>query len=200
MTPVLVGIAGGSASGKTTVARELARSLGALEIAHDRYYRTLPAEYHGHRMLGYNFDHPDALDTARLVADLDRLRAGRDAVLVDYDFHTCARKPESAWTRVRPTPVVVVEGILVFADPVLRDAFDLRVYVDAPADLRLARRLLRDTSERGDTAEKVVRQYLATVRPMHEAFVEPSRAHAHVVLDGTLAVEDLIQAVRAHLP
>lgn len=200
MTPLLVGIAGGSASGKTTVARELARSLGALEIAHDRYYRTLPAEFHGHRMLGYNFDHPDALETSRLVEDLARLRAGESTVLVDYDFHTCARKPEPEWSEVHPTPVVVVEGILVLADPALRDAFDLKIYVDAPADLRLARRLLRDTVERGDSPEKVVRQYLATVRPMHEAFVEPSRTHADVVLDGTLAVEDLIQAVRAHLP
>jgi uridine kinase len=195
----IVGIAGGSASGKTTVARDLARALGAVQIAHDRYYRPLPQAFRGGRMLEYNFDHPDALETERLIEDLQSLRAGRTVTLVDYDFITCDRMPEAAWLTVAPTPVVVVEGILALADPGLRALFDLAVFVDCPADVRLARRILRDIAERGDTPQKVVHQYLATVRPMHEAWVEPSRVHAHLVLDGTAPVDRAVDEVRRKL-
>jgi uridine kinase len=185
--PLVVGIAGGTASGKTTVARGVADRLGALLLTHDRYYRSADAHT--------NFDHPDALDTARMVADLDTLREGRPASLPDYDFATHRRR--AAEDVVAPTPVIVVEGILVLADASLRARFDLAVFVDAPADVRLVRRVQRDVAERGRTVESVLAQYLATVRPMHEAFVAPSLAHAHLVLDGTAEVEGLVGAVCA---
>lgn len=192
----IVGIAGGTASGKTSVARELAVELGAVQIAHDRYYRTLPDAFRD-RLLDYNFDHPDALDTPRLVDDLVALRAGRSVRLVDYDFVTCARLPEALWTPVDPPQTVVVEGIMTLHEPALRALFDLTVFVDTPADIRLARRLLRDIQERGHTPEQVVEQYLATVRPMHEDWVEPSRAHAQLVLDGTRPVDASVRAICA---
>lgn len=178
MRPFVVGIAGGTASGKTTIAGAACAALDALRLTHDRYYRNADAHT--------NFDHPDALDTARMVADLDRLRAGLDADLPDYDFSTHSRRPEEE--RVQPRAVLVVEGILVLAEPELRARMDLAVFVDAPSDLRLIRRARRDVAERGRTVESVFAQYLATVRPMHERFVEPSKAHAHLVLDGAGAL------------
>ena len=187
--PFVVGIAGGTASGKTTVARRVADRLGALLLTHDRYYRSADAHT--------NFDHPNSLDTARMVADLDRLRAGTPASLPDYDFSTHLRRVEE--DLVAPTPVIVVEGILVLSDPALRARFDLAAFVDAPADVRLLRRVQRDVAERGRTVESVFAQYLATVRPMHEAFVAPSVAHAHLVLDGTTEVEGLVEAVCARV-
>ena len=194
----VVGIAGGTASGKSTLTRALVTALGerALYIAHDRYYRSLPEAFRDHP-LDYNFDHPDALETSRLVADLDALAAGRPTRLVDYDFGVCARAPESRWTTVEAREIVIVEGILVLAEPELRSRFDLCVFVHTEADLRLARRLKRDIVERGDTPDGVIAQYLATVRPMHEAFVEPSRQHAHLLLDGTAPVDDGVAALIA---
>jgi uridine kinase len=200
---LLVGIAGGTASGKSTIARQLADALGprGLLIAHDRYYRTLPDAFRG-RELDYNFDHPDALDNPRLVDDLSSLAAGRPVRVPDYDFTCCTRHDPSTWETLDPAgiEVVVVEGILVLAVQALRERFDRRFFVDTPADIRLARRLTRDIAERGDTVQGVIDQYLATVRPMHEAFVEPSRAHAEVVLDGTVdpahSVDRLLTALR----
>lgn len=177
MTPFVFGIAGGTASGKTTVALELAERTGALLISHDRYYRDLVDAS------AANFDHPDALDTALLVRHLEELRAGRTVALPTYDYATHRRA--TVVDEVHPRSVIVVEGILVLADPGLRGCFDLRVYVDAPDDVRLARRLRRDVRERGRSVEGVLDQYLATVRPMHLAHVEPSRVHADLVLDGT---------------
>lgn len=187
--PFVVGIAGGTASGKTTVARRVADRLGALLLTHDRYYRSADAHT--------NFDHPDSLDTVRMVTDLDTLRAGQAASLPDYDFSTHRRR--AAEDFVAPTPVIVVEGILVLSDAGLRSRFDLAVFVDAPADVRLIRRVQRDVAERGRTVDSVFAQYLSTVRPMHEAFVAPSVAHAHLVLDGTAEVEGLVEAVCARV-
>ncbi len=186
-TPFIVGIAGGTASGKTTVARRVADRLGALLLTHDRYYKSADAST--------NFDHPDSLDTARMVVDLDTLRAGNAASIPDYDFATHRRRAEE--DVLAPTPVIVVEGILVLSDPALRARFDLAAFVDAPADVRLIRRVQRDVAERGRTVESVFAQYLATVRPMHEAFVAPSVTHADLVLDGTAEVEGLVEAVCA---
>ncbi len=193
MRPFVVGIAGGTASGKTTIAGAAAEALGALRLTHDRYYRNADAHT--------NFDHPDALDTAGMVADLDLLRAGLHAELPDYDFSVHARRPERE--RVAPSAVLVVEGILVLADADLRARMDLMVFVDAPADVRLIRRVRRDIAERGRTVESVFAQYLATVRPMHEQFVEPSKEHAHLVLDGAGALSAetarLVAIVRARI-
>lgn len=178
--PLVIGVAGGTASGKTTIVAQACERLGALRVTHDRYYRNGDAST--------NFDHPDALETSLLVGHLDALRAGMAVDLPDYDFATHRRR--SQLERVEPTRIIVVEGILVLADAELRARFDLAVFVDAPADIRLIRRLLRDTRERGRTPEDVVRQYLETVRPMHERFVQPSLRHASLVLDGTLASDD----------
>lgn len=189
MTPFVFGIAGGTASGKTTVARELAERTGALLVSHDRYYRDLL------RPELANFDHPEALETSLLVEHLGELRGGRAVALPTYDYATHRRTPTTE--RVSPRPVIVVEGILVLADAALRACFDLKVYVDAPDDVRLARRLRRDVRERGRTLEGVLDQYLATVRPMHLAHVEPSRAHADLVLDGTHRSTTLVDHLAA---
>lgn len=179
---VVVGIGGGTASGKTSVARVAAERLGprCLLVAHDRYYHpkaTMPVPG--------NFDHPDALDTGMLLRDLGRLRDGQPVDLPAYDFASHDRMPQSRWDHAPARPIVVVEGILVLAIPELRDTFDLRVFVDAPDDLRLVRRIRRDTTERGRSVHDVLDQYERTVRPMHERWVAPSRAHADLVLDGT---------------
>lgn len=200
----IIGIAGGTASGKSTLARRVVRALGprTLLIAHDSYYRTLPESFRG-REVDYNFDHPDALDTDLLVEHLDALKAGETVQIPDYDFGICRRAPEERWTPLVPDGIerVIVEGILVLAVPELRARFHRAFFVHTPADVRLARRLRRDIVERGDTVEGVLDQYLATVRPMHEAFVERSREHAERVLDGTgdleRTVADLLGVLRS---
>lgn len=192
MRPFIVGIAGGTASGKTTLATRLAVELGATLISHDRYYRDAP-EPHRH-----NFDHPEALETELLVQHLDALHAGEAVDLPVYDFALHQRRSEV--DRVDPQPFMIVEGILVLADARLCDRFDLRVYVQAPDDLRFIRRLERDVAERGRTVGSVIHQYLATVRPMHEAHVAPSLERAQVVLDGTSPVEGEVERLMAWLP
>lgn len=180
--PFVVGIAGGSGSGKSTVVAALVDGLApepVVHLPHDRYYRDLsglPREARARE----NFDHPDALETSLLVRHLDELRAGRPVVPPSYDFTRHARRTGS--DVVGPARLIVVEGVLVLAEPDLRERMDLRVFVDADADLRLARRLARDRAERGRSTASILEQYEATVRPMHLAFVEPSRHHAHLIL------------------
>ncbi len=188
--PLVVGIAGGTASGKTTLARLAAARTGAALVTHDRYYFDADAST--------NFDHPDALDTARLVTHLDQLRAGEAVHLPVYDFATHRR--EAVTERLEPHRLVIVEGILVLAEPALRARFDLAVFVHAAADVRLIRRVRRDIAERGRDLESVLTQYLATVRPMHETFVEPSARHAELVLDGEGALERELERLLARLP
>ncbi len=189
----IVGLAGGTASGKSTVARGVARALGerCLVLAHDWYYRTLPPE-HAANPVGYNFDHPRALDTHLLVADLDRLRRGEPARVPDYDFARHARRSEEHWRSLAPRPVVLVEGILVLEDADVRARLDLSVFVHAPEVTRLARRIARDRAQRGRTEAEVREQYARTVGPMHERYVEPSREHADLVLDGTRDPDQLV--------
>ncbi len=178
--PYILAIAGGTASGKTTFAEVLVARTGALLISHDRYYRDCPnAE-------GVNFDHPDALETSLLVEHLDALRRNEPVRLPDYDFVTHRR---IAGKEVQPRPIVVVEGILVLADPALVSRCDLTVFMHCPDDVRLLRRLLRDCAERGRTLRSVAEQYLTTVRPMHERFVAPCEAAADMVLDGLIPPE-----------
>lgn len=189
MTPFVVGVAGGTASGKTSVAEGLATRIGALLVSHDRYYRDAPDAS------VTNFDHPDSLETRFLVEQLDGLRRGETVALPRYDFTVHRRAPHVDVVEARP--LVVVEGILVLADAALRGRFDLRVFVDAPDDIRFIRRLRRDMAERGRTVDGVIAQYLATVRPMHEAFVVPSKVHADVVLDGTTPIDVLVDGLVA---
>ncbi len=190
MTPFVVVIAGGTASGKTSIVDALEQQLpGCLRISHDRYYRDVPDP------LTHDYDHPDALDTARLVADLAELRAGRAATLPVYDFKTHRR--QDAEDTVQPAGLILVEGILVLHEPRLRALADLTVFVHADADLRLSRRIQRDMAKRDRTPADILRQYLDTVRPGHLRFVEPTRHHADVVLDGESEVLFSVAGLRA---
>jgi len=196
MTSRIIAIAGGSASGKSTLSSALVGQLGdeAALILHDRYYRDPPAEADRAR---WNFDHPDSLETELLVSHLDQLRAGEAVGLPRYDFTTHGRAP--GVDTVAPAPLIVVEGILVLADPALRARFDGTVFVDTPSDVRLARRLRRDVAERGRDPLGILDRYLAMVRPMHEAYVEPSKRHADLIVDGTDELASLVRGVRAFL-
>jgi uridine kinase len=203
MQPVLVGVAGGSASGKTTLVRAVMRHVGprtATAIDHDRYYRDHPALTLAERAR-LNYDHPEALETDLLIAHLLALRAGHGVEAPVYDFRTHARRPATA--RLEPRPLILIEGILVLAVPELRQFFDLKVFVDADDEVRLRRRLARDTRDRGRSVEAVVAQYGDSVRPMHVAFVEPSRKHADVIVSGTIrrdpAVAALLDRIRERL-
>lgn len=182
MRPLVIGVAGGSGSGKSTVVREIVRGVApeAVSLVHqDAYYRDyghLPAE----ERATINFDHPDALENDLLVRHLDELIAGRGVDMPVYDFHTHTRADRTV--RIEPTGVVIVDGILVLADKALRERMDVRIFVDTDADVRLIRRIRRDVEERGRTVESVLAQYERTVRPMHRDFVEPSRRWADLII------------------
>lgn len=182
MQPFLIGIAGGTGSGKTTVARKIYESLqldSAVFLDHDSYYRDLghlPRE----ERVRVNFDHPDSLDNELLVEHLDRLIRREPIQKPIYDFAAHTRTAESVL--LHPRDVVLVEGILLFAEAALRDRFDLKIFVDTEPDVRFIRRLRRDLEMRGRTLETVVEQYLTTVRPMHWEFVEPSKRYADIIL------------------
>jgi uridine kinase len=179
---MIVGISGGTGSGKTTVANRILESVSASEVVfiqQDSYYRNLqdlPLDY---RKVA-NFDHPDALDNDLLIHHVRKLRAGEAIDLPIYDFKTNSRRHETR--RVDPKPIVIVEGILIFVDPRLLELMDIKVFVDTPDDVRFIRRLRRDIAERGRTVESVIEQYLGTVRPMHMQFVEPSKRYADVII------------------
>ena len=178
----VLGIGGGTGSGKTTVAERLVERLpghAVVVIDHDAYYRDrsrLPAQ---ERSL-LNYDHPDAIETEMLVAHLTALRAGHSVELPQYDFREHVRRRDTR--RVEPASVVIVEGILVLADERLRGQIDLKLFVDTDADIRLLRRLQRDIEQRGRSFAQVREQYAATVRPMHLAFVEPSKRFADLII------------------
>ena len=182
MTTIIIGLAGGTGSGKTTIANVILHRVGAQHIAyvpHDAYYRNFSDLPKAQRDL-INWDHPDSLDTDLMIEHVKALKAGRPVDLPVYDFTRHART--SRTVRVEPQPIILVEGILIFADPRLRELFDVKIFVDTDADIRFIRRLQRDIAERGRTAESVVRQYLDTVRPMHLEFVEPSKRYADVII------------------
>ena len=198
---IILGIAGGSGSGKSTVVEEICRRLHPTPVSvirHDSYYKDLvhlPLEARAET----NFDHPDALETSLLVEHLARLRAGEAVEVPVYDFATHTRAKDLL--RVEATALVIVDGILVLADPRLRDLMDIKVFVQADADIRFIRRLRRDMRERGRSLESVVDQYEGTVRPMHLAFVEGSRAFADIVIpDGDqhqVAIDLLVSRLRS---
>jgi uridine kinase len=195
--PLFVGIAGGTGSGKTTIARTIAESLprgGVATIEYDSYYRDRHDLTEEQRN-ALNFDHPDSLETSLLVDHLKALRAGQPVEVPHYDFKTHRRRVERS--RVEPRPVVIVEGILVFVDPALREALDIKIFVDTDADIRVLRRIRRDMEHRGRTFESVREQYYATVRPMHLEYVEPSKRWADLLIPeggNSLVALDLIVA------
>ena len=182
MTPVLIGIAGGTGSGKTTVATKIVEQLPpgrALLIQHDSYYRDRSHLSAAERER-LNFDEPDALENDRLAADLRRLRAGQAIACPVYDFATHTRRAEVR--QLAPHPVVVIEGILLFAVEAVRELFDLRLFVDTPDDVRLLRRIKRDVTERGRDLASIESQYLGSVRAMHDLHVAPTRRFAHLII------------------
>ncbi|HEX5724229.1 MAG TPA: uridine kinase [Longimicrobiaceae bacterium] len=203
MKPFVIGIAGGTGSGKTTVARRIYESLhldAAVFLEHDAYYREL-----GHLSLEerqrINFDHPDSLDNDLFHRHLQTLIAGGSIEKPVYDFNRHTRAPQTV--RVEPRGVVLVDGILLFVEPRLRALFDLKIFVDTDADVRFIRRLRRDVEQRGRSVESVIEQYLGTVRPMHFEFVEPYRRYADVILprggENTAGIEVIAASVRERL-
>ena len=180
--PLIIGMAGGSGSGKTTIAKAVVAAVGSESVSlitHDAYYRDL-RELSPEERAEVNFDHPDSLETELLVEHLSSLRAGTAIERPTYDFSTHPRAPETV--RIDPEQVVIVEGILVLSDPGLRDLMDLRIYVDTDPDLRVLRRLRRDIVDRGRSVESVIDQYMKTVRPMHMQFVESSKRYADLIV------------------
>jgi uridine kinase len=179
--PFLIGVAGGTCAGKTMVCERLAAMAGDDEVALIRLdsYQVDHSRQSVAERAATNYDHPDAYDWDLLNDHLARLVAGHSVMAPTYDFTVHNRS--SIVRQVQPAPVIVVEGILVLHDPALRERFDLKVYVDADADLRFIRRLKRDVAERGRTPDSIIEQYLTTVRPGHEQFIEPSKRHADVI-------------------
>lgn len=199
MRPVIIGIAGGTGSGKTSIARAIYDRVGKDRIewiSHDSYYRNFegltPEERHN-----INWDHPDSLETELLARHVDVLCKGSAVDVPIYDFAAYARKAETQ--RVEPRRVVIVEGILVLAEPELRKRIDIKLFVDTPADIRLVRRLMRDIGGRGRSVESVIEQYVTTVRPMHEEFVEPSKRYADLIIpeggENLVAIDAIIARV-----
>lgn len=180
--PVLLGVAGGSGSGKTTVAKAILQAIGEdrlVFLPQDMYYRDIEWR-DGDHLRQFNFDHPSAFDTELMTAHLETLRDGRPIDMPIYDFVTHRRRAETE--KVQPRPVVLVDGILLFAEPTVREQLDFKIFVDTDADVRLLRRLRRDIHERGRDFDGVLRQYLDTVRPMHLEFVEPSKRWADIIV------------------
>ncbi len=180
--PIVFGVAGGTASGKTTVAHTILEAVGTSQIAylpHDVYYRDNPKLSFEERAQ-QNYDHPSSLENKLLANHIKRLVAGKSVQVPVYDFTHHRRKEETVL--VEPAPIILVEGILIFTKRRLRELMDIKVYVDTDADIRFIRRLRRDMEERGRSLESVVAQYLDTVRPMHLKFVEPSKVYADVII------------------
>lgn len=201
--PLIVGIAGGSGSGKTTVAQEILNRVGPSRIAylpHDAYYKDLSGLPPMQRA-EVNFDHPNMLETDLLIQHVQKLKNYEAVELPVYDFATDRRTGRTIL--IAPRRVIVVEGILIYAEPELCKLFDLRIFVDTDSDLRFIRRLQRDITERGRTPESVVKQYIKTVRPMHLEFVEPSKRYADVIIPeggfNTAAVEMVVARIEKML-
>jgi uridine kinase len=201
--PVTIAVAGGTGSGKTTISNALLSKVGSEHIAylpHDAYYKDLTHLSEVQRA-EINFDHPDSLDTPLMIEHIYKLQAWESVEIPVYDFTTDRRTEQTEL--VHPQPIILVEGILILAEPELRTLFDVKIFVDTDADIRFIRRLKRDISERGRTAESVIEQYLRTVRPMHLEFVEPSKRYADVIIPeggfNTVAIDMLADRIRSML-
>ena len=200
--PLIIGVAGGSGSGKTTIAEAVVGRLDGrvVLVQHDAYYNHRPDISFDDRTK-VNYDHPDSLETSLLVEHLAALREGHPIRRPIYDFAEHLRSDDVVV--VEPGPVVIVEGILVLADSDLRTELDLKIFVDTDPDLRLARRLSRDIEERGRTVDSVIRQYFASVRPMHLEFVEPSKRYADLIIPegyNPRAVATVVELIRSRTP
>lgn len=202
-TPLVIGIAGGTGSGKTTVAQTILRRVGAGHIsflAHDAYYRDL-RHLSIEERAQMNFDHPDSLETELMIEHLKALKDWRPINMPVYDFATHSRLERTVL--VQPQPIILVEGILIFYEAELRKLFDVKIFVDTDADIRFIRRLQRDINERGRTAQSVMNQYLETVRPMHMEFVEPSKRYADVIIPeggfNTVALDMVVSRIEMML-
>ena len=202
-TSLVIGIAGGTGSGKTTIADYILDTVGPEKIAflpHDAYYRDQIDLTNEERSL-VNFDHPASLETELLIEHITNLRNQQTIHLPDYDFKTHSRTNKTI--PIYPQPIILIEGILILAEPELRKLFDLKIYVDTDADIRFIRRLKRDIEERGRTTESVIIQYLKTVRPMHLEFVEPSKRYASVIIPeggyNTVALDLIVARIESML-
>jgi len=200
---MFIGLCGGTGSGKTTIARKIVETVGARRVVlieQDSYYRNLGDMPLDERHQA-NFDHPDAIDSELLVNHIKRLKSGSSIDMPVYDMVTHTRHDETE--KVTPKPVVIIEGILIFAEPRILELLDFRVFVDTPDDIRLMRRMRRDINERGRTFERTLEQYERTIRPMHFEFVEPSKRHADIIIpEGSqtgISVEFLCSMVREKL-
>lgn len=198
----IIGIAGGSGSGKTTLARNIANHFGdrIAVLRHDDYYKEctdIPFE----EREKLNYDHPDAFDTALLISHLDTLKAGQaiECPIYDYTVHNRSDKTH----RIKPKPVILIEGILILANPEVVSRLDMKIFVDTDSDVRIIRRIVRDTKKRGRTLDSVINQYLDTVKPMHDAFVEPSKRLADIIIPeggkNPVAYGMIINKIDAHL-
>lgn len=199
---VIIGVAGGSASGKTTVVNRLKKEFsGYVELmCHDMYYKAhddMPFEERER----LNYDHPNAFDTERFIEDILLLKSGKAVESPVYDFSSHNRSKETVL--IHPAKVIIVDGFLIFENPALRDLMDIKIFVDTDADERIIRRILRDVKERGRSLESVINQYTATVKPMHEQFVEPSKKYADVIIprggENEVAVGMLIERIKSFL-
>ncbi len=199
---MVIGIAGGTGSGKTTITKKLVqRFAGEVSVInHDNYYKAhhdMPYE----QRCKLNYDHPDAFDTDRLIGDLRKLKAGQSVVCPVYDYSIHDRSAKTLL--ITPAKVIIVEGILIFADKALCDEMDIKIFVDADADVRILRRITRDVRDRGRSLESVVNQYLTTVKPMHEQFVEPSKRNADIIIPegghNIVAFDMVVERVKAHI-
>ena len=201
MKTMIIGIAGGTGSGKTTLTEHLAAHFGAniSVVHHDNYYKRQNVPFA--ERCKQNYDHPDAFDTDLMVQQLRELKDGHAIRCPVYSYSDHNRTDETVL--IQPAPVIIVEGILIFQDPRLRELMDIRIFVETDADVRILRRALRDVEERGRSMQSVVQQYLTTVKPMHEQFVEPTRKYADiVVLEGghsLVALDLIMQRIAGHI-
>ena len=202
MDTMIIGIAGGTGSGKTTLTERLkAEFQGDVSVLyHDNYYKSHSDMTYEERAK-LNYDHPDAFETERMIADLQALRRGEAVECPVYDYTVHDRSPQTLV--VQPTKVILVEGILIFENKALRDLMDIKIFVDTDADVRILRRIMRDVKKRGRSLDSVVQQYLTTVKPMHEQFVEPSKRYADIVVPeggrNLVALDMIIQRIRSHV-